>query len=267
MIVDLIDTPTSWNFLRRRLCSAPDDVRAPPHGLAPQARRTHPAPSLVSDQTVPSMHGLPSQARQCLCAVARLRSEAVRYLEARGDDACTAPRLASPAFASSTSPVLAPQIRHGLQTGSSSFLGAAAGEALGFRLTLLNFKVRVQLLLLNLCSELAEFDAFGAPPSSRTCTCTPALSLDPAHAFRSSCILLAHNTPLPLRRGRALTSRRSTLRPTTTGHACLPPRHAPRSPERDCLCQRGRSLRPRPSQSLTPPECRDHPDSTSHFCL
>ena len=154
----------------------------------------------------------------------------MRYLEARGDDACTAPRLASPAFASSTSPVLAPQIRHGLQTGSSSFLGAAAGEALGFRLTLLNFKVRVQLLLLNLCSELAEFDAFGAPPSSRTCTCTPALSLDPAHAFRSSCILLAHNTPLPLRRRRALTSRRSTLRPTTTDHACLPPRHAPRSP-------------------------------------
>ena len=198
------------------------------------------------------MHGLPSQARQCLCAVARLRSEAVRYLEARGDDACTAPRLASPAFASSTSPVLAPQIRHGLQTGSSSLLGAAAGEALGFRLTLFNFKVRVQLLLLNLCSELAEFDAFGTPPSSRTCTCTPALSLDPAHAFRSSCILLAHNTPLPPRRRRALTSRRSTLRPTTTDHACLPPRHAPRSPERDCLCQRGRSLRPRPSHSLTP---------------
>ena len=186
--------------------------------------------------------------------------------QARGDDVCTAPRLASPAFASSSSPVLATQIRHGLQTGSS-FLGAAAGEALGFRLTLFNFKVRVQLLLLNLCSELAEFDAFGAPSSSRTCTCTPALSLDPAHAFRSSCILLAHNTPLPLRRRRALTSRRSTLRPTTTGHACLPPRNAPRSPERDCLCQRGRSLRPRPSQSLTPPECRDHPDSTSHFCL
>ena len=109
------------------------------------------------------MHGLPSQARQCLCAVARLRSEAVRYLEARGDDACTAPRLASPAFASSTSPVLAPQIRHGLQTGSSFFLGAVAGEALGYpyRLTLLNFKVRGQLLLLDLCSELAEFDALG----------------------------------------------------------------------------------------------------------
>ena len=158
--------------------------------------------------------------------------------QARGDDACTAPRLASPAFASSPSPVLAPQIRHGLQTGSSSFLGAAAGEALGFRLTLFNFKVRVQLLLLNLCSELAEFDAFGAPPSSRTCTCTPALSLDPAHAFRSSCILLAHNTPLPLRRRRALTSRRSTLRPTTTDHACLPPRHRVAREKGSLLCER-----------------------------
>jgi len=58
-------------------------------------------------------------------------------------------------------------IRHGLQTGSSSFLGAAAGETLGYRLTLLNFKVRGELLLLDLCSELAEFDALGAAPSPR----------------------------------------------------------------------------------------------------
>jgi len=87
--------------------------------------------------------------------------------QARGDDVCTAPRLASPAFASSSSPVLATQIRHGLQTGSSSFLGAAAGETLGYRLTLLNFKVRGELLLLDLCSELAEFDALGAAPSPR----------------------------------------------------------------------------------------------------
>ena len=157
--------------------------------------------------------------------------------QARGDDACTAPRLASPAFASSTSPVLAPQIRHGLQTGSSSFLGAAAGEALGYRLTLLNFKVRGQLLLLDLCSELAESDAFGAPPLSRTCTCTV-----PQPGSRSRVSLIVHPScshyPLPLRRRRALTSRRSTLRPTTTDHACLPPRHRVAREKGSLLCER-----------------------------
>merc|ERR1712166_1258090 len=131
--------------------------------------------------------------------------------------------------------------------------------------------VRVQLLLLNLCSELAEFDAFGTPPSSRACTCTPALSLDPAHAFRSSCILLAHNTPLPPRRRRALTSRQSTLRPTTTDHACLPPRHATHrvARERGCLFVSERSESPSPALSVSHPTRVqiDHPDSTSHFCL
>ena len=202
----------------------------------------------------PPLH-FASQARRCLCAVARLRSEAVRYLEARGDDACTAARLASPAFASSTSPVLAPQIRHGLQTRSSFFLGAAAGEALGYRLTLLNFKVRGQLLLLDLCSELAESDAFGAPPLSRTCTCTV-----PQPGSRSRVSLIVHPScshyPLPLRRRRTLTSRRSTLRPTTTDHACLPPRHRVAREKGSLLCERV-GVSPSPALSLHP--TRDHP--------
>ena len=127
--------------------------------------------------------------------------------QARGDDVCTAPRLASPDFASSSSPVLATQIRHGLQTGSSSFLGAAAGETLGYRLSSSSTS-RSEVNFFSLISALS----WPSPTRSVRHPCpapAPAqfLSPDPAHAFRSSCILLAHTTPLPLRRRRALSPR------------------------------------------------------------
>ena len=117
--------------------------------------------------------------------------------QARGDDACTAPRLASPAFASSPSPALAPQIRHGLQTGASSFLGAAAGEALGYRLSSSSTS-RSEVNFFSLISALS----WPSPTRSVRHPCpapAPAQFFipDPAHAFRSSCILLAHTT-LPL---------------------------------------------------------------------
>ena len=48
---------------------------SPPLHLAPQAR-----PASILVRSVPSLHGLPSQARQCLCAVARLRSVSYTHL-------------------------------------------------------------------------------------------------------------------------------------------------------------------------------------------
>ena len=195
------------SFLQHPLAGRSCSTGAPP-GLVRRRAGRRAASPLLSRPSLRLYHRCaPSRFWQASCAGStvslRRSSPQVRGAprhswQARGDDVCTAPRLASPAFASSSSPVLATQIRHGLQTGSSSFLGAAAGETLGYRLTLLNFKVRGQLLLLDLCSELAEFDALGASPSSRTGTCTvPALSPDPVHAFRSSCVLLATLTQPP----------------------------------------------------------------------
>ena len=65
--------------LRRRACR-----RSEAHSIesASHCHPLTPSPSCAAGssgflvRSVPSLHGLPSQARQCLCAVARLRSEA-----------------------------------------------------------------------------------------------------------------------------------------------------------------------------------------------
>ena len=69
--------------------------------------------------------------------------------------------------------------------------------------------------------ETAEFDALGAPPS-RLVLHLHLHSPDPAHAFRSSCILLAHTSPcLFVEAPRPHLETVDAERPTTTDHACL----------------------------------------------
>ena len=89
---------------------------SPPLHLAPQAR-----PASWSDPYLLARPAVAGSTVSLRRSSSQVRGAPVARLST-GSDACTAPRLASPAFTSSSSPAFAPQIRHGLQTGSSSFL-------------------------------------------------------------------------------------------------------------------------------------------------